>query len=101
MKEGTLIGFSGPAGFSSDPLTEVLRKGAQDLLAQAVEGLLPWLYLKGISTDDFGEALSALLGANAQGLSASTKVCLSLGRRCLFQAPHGYGKAMYADYYRC
>ena len=37
-----------------------------------VEELLPWLYLKGISTGDFGEALSALLGKNAPGLSAST-----------------------------
>lgn len=37
-----------------------------------VEELLPWLYLKGISTGDFGEALTALLGKNAPGLSAST-----------------------------
>jgi putative transposase len=37
-----------------------------------VEELLPWLYLKGISTGDFSEALSALLGKNAPGLSAST-----------------------------
>jgi transposase-like protein len=33
---------------------------------------LPWLYLKGISTGDFGEALAALLGPDAPGLSAST-----------------------------
>ena len=31
-----------------------------------------WLYLKGISTGDFGEALAALLGSSAPGLSAST-----------------------------
>ena len=37
-----------------------------------VEEMLPWLYLKGISTGDFSEALSALLGKNAPGLSAST-----------------------------
>ena len=37
-----------------------------------VEELLPWLYLKGISTGDFSEALAALLGKNAPGLSAST-----------------------------
>ena len=30
------------------------------------------LYLKGISTGDFGEALAALLGSSAPGLSAST-----------------------------
>ena len=34
--------------------------------------LLPWLYLKGISTGDFAEALEALLGPDAPGLSAST-----------------------------
>ena len=147
MKDDTLIGFSAPVGFTPDPLTEVLRKGARDLLAQAVEAevagflrdfadltddagrqrlvrhghlperevltgigrvpvkvprvrdrgtgvppirftssllppylrkaksveeLLPWLYLKGISTGDFGEALGALLGADAGGLSSST-----------------------------
>ena len=37
-----------------------------------VEEVLPWLYLKGISTGDFKEALQALLGVNAKGLSAST-----------------------------
>jgi hypothetical protein len=34
--------------------------------------LIPVLYLKGISTGDFAEALAALLGQNAGGLSAST-----------------------------
>lgn len=33
---------------------------------------MPWLYLKGISTGDFQEALAALLGRDAPGLSAST-----------------------------
>ena len=36
------------------------------------EALYPWLYLKGISTGDFGEALQALLGPEARGLSATT-----------------------------
>jgi len=40
--------------------------------AQSVEELLPWLYLKGISTGDYQEALSALLGDQAKGLSANT-----------------------------
>jgi len=39
---------------------------------KSIEELLPWLYLKGISTGDFGEALAALLGKNAPGLSSST-----------------------------
>jgi len=34
--------------------------------------LIPILYLKGISTGDFDEALIALLGKDAGGLSAST-----------------------------
>ena len=34
--------------------------------------LIPILYLKGISTGDFEEALAALLGKDAPGLSAST-----------------------------
>ncbi|MBM9617133.1 transposase, partial [Desulfobulbus rhabdoformis] len=33
---------------------------------------LPWLYLKGISTGDFQEALQALLGKDASGLSSTT-----------------------------
>jgi putative transposase len=37
-----------------------------------MEELIPWLYLKGISTSDFTEALAALLGRDAAGLSAST-----------------------------
>ena len=40
--------------------------------AKSIEELLPWLYLKGISTGDFTEALGALLGPDAPGLSAST-----------------------------
>lgn len=37
-----------------------------------IEELLPWLYLKGVSTGDFSEALKALLGENAPGLSSAT-----------------------------
>jgi putative transposase len=39
--------------------------------SKSIERLLPILYLKGISTGDFSEALAALLGADAAGLSAS------------------------------
>ncbi len=38
----------------------------------SVEEMLPWLYLKGLSTGDYGEALSSLLGEQAKGLSANT-----------------------------
>ena len=40
--------------------------------SKSIETLLPILYLKGISTGDFSEALAALLGRDAPGLSAST-----------------------------
>ena len=39
---------------------------------KSIEELIPWLYLKGISTGDFSDALAALLGPDAPGLSAST-----------------------------
>ncbi len=38
----------------------------------SVESVLPWLYLKGVSTGDMRAALAALLGEQAQGLSAAT-----------------------------
>ncbi len=149
MKDDTVVTLQQPGSFSDDPLTDVLRAGARQLLAQAIEAeveshilahadltddngrrrvvrhgylperdiqtgigavevkaprvrdrdpgapggridftssilprylrrsksveeLLPWLYLKGISSGGFGEALSALLGPDAPGLSAST-----------------------------
>jgi len=56
--------------FTSSILPPYLRK------ARSIEQLLPWLYLKGISTGDFNEALAALLGPDCPGLSASTIVRL-------------------------
>lgn len=52
--------------FTSAILPPYLRR------TKSIEELLPWLYLKGISTGDFGEALASLLGKKAPGLSAST-----------------------------
>ena len=40
--------------------------------SKSVETVLPWLYLKGISTGDFSEALAELLGEDAKGISAGT-----------------------------
>jgi putative transposase len=40
--------------------------------SKSLEALIPILYLKGISTGDFADALAALLGKDAPGLSAST-----------------------------
>ena len=52
--------------FTSAILPKYLRR------TRSLEELLPWLYLKGIASGDFGEALAALLGPDAPGLSAST-----------------------------
>lgn len=52
--------------FSSKILPPYLRK------TRSVEELVPWLYLKGVSTGDFSEALAALLGPDVPGLSATT-----------------------------
>ena len=52
--------------FASKILPPYLRK------TKSIEELIPWLYLKGISTGDFSEALQALLGPEAEGLSATT-----------------------------
>ena len=40
--------------------------------SKSLEMLIPILYLKGVSTGDFEEALACLLGKDAAGLSAST-----------------------------
>lgn len=147
MDQSTTLPIAGPSTPSDDPLTDILRRGARSLLAQAVEAevaaylearihlvdeagrrqvvrngylpertiltgvgpvevqqprvrdrrpaeqreaftsailppylrktrsledLIPWLYLKGVSTGDFADALKALLGPEAPGLSATT-----------------------------
>jgi transposase-like protein len=56
----------GGACFRSELLPPYLKR------ARSVEELIPWLYLKGVSTGDYQEALSALLGDQAKGLSANT-----------------------------
>jgi putative transposase len=145
MRKDNVVALENPSVKAHDPLTEVLRRGASKLLAQAIEAevetllaqyadrrdeqgrqavvrngylpkrdvqtgigavpvkvprvrdrghsgicfhsgilppylrrsrsieeLLPWLYLKGISTGDFSEALASLLGPDAPGLSPTT-----------------------------
>ncbi|WP_425858419.1 IS256 family transposase [Aeromonas sp. INTO2] len=47
--------------------------------SRSIEELLPWLYLKGISSGDYQEALCALLGDQAKGLSANTVCRLKQG----------------------
>lgn len=56
--------------FSPTVLPAYLRR------TDAIEELIPWLYLKGISTNDFAEALQALVGERAKGLSPNVIVRL-------------------------
>jgi len=56
--------------FTSKILPPYLRR------TRSLDELIPWLYLKGISTGDFTEALQALLGPDAAGLSATNIVRL-------------------------
>src|SRR4051794_9063835 len=64
--------------FTSAILPPYLRK------TRSLEGLVPWLYLKGVSTGDFAEALQALLGPDAPGLSAATVTRL----KAVWEAEH-------------
>ena len=52
--------------FKSSILPPYLRK------TKSIEELIPWLYLKGVSTGDFSDALAALVGKDAPGLSPAT-----------------------------
>jgi putative transposase len=52
--------------FGSSILPPYLRR------TRSMEELIPWLYLKGVSTGDFSDALAALVGKEAPGLSPAT-----------------------------
>jgi transposase-like protein len=60
----------GAVTFSSALLPSYLRR------SKSLDELIPWLYLKGVSSGDFQDALKALLGAGAKGLSANVVVKL-------------------------
>ncbi|MCA9179010.1 MAG: IS256 family transposase [Planctomycetales bacterium] len=60
----------GRVQFNSAILPPYLRR------SKAIEEFIPWLYLKGISTGDFSEALAKLLGEQAKGLSPNVIVRL-------------------------
>lgn len=57
---------AGELKISSRILPPYLRR------TRSMDELLPWLYLKGLSSSDFSGALTALLGPAAPGLSAAT-----------------------------
>ena len=51
--------------FSSSILPPYLRR------SKNIDDLIPWLYLRGVSTGGFSDALQALVGPEAKGLSAN------------------------------
>ena len=57
--------------FSSSLLPPYLRR------SKAIDELIPWLYLKGISTGDMGEALQALVGEDAKALGGDVVMRLT------------------------
>ena len=59
--------------FTSNILPKWARRSA------SLDALLPVLYLKGISTGDFQEALSAILGPDAPNLSPGVVSWLKRG----------------------
>ena len=69
-----------PVTFRSALVPPYVRK------TRSLEAALPWLYLKGVSSGEMGEALKVLVGPDAQGLSASTVSRL---------------KQIWAEEYRC
>lgn len=79
--------------FTSKILPPYLRR------TKNLEEFIPWLYLKGISTNDFSECLQHLTGNGAASLSTSTvvrlkeiwsKECQEWGRRSLAGKHYAY-----------
>ena len=66
LRDRGSVADGGPIRFTSAILPAYLRR------TRNIEELLPWLYLKGVSTGQFAEALTALLGPEAPGLSPAT-----------------------------
>ena len=67
--------------------------------SRSVDAVLPWLYLKGVSTGDMREALAALVGKEAAGLSAAVvsrlKACWSKEYEAWKRAPLGKDRWVY------
>jgi putative transposase len=66
--------------FTSNILPPFMRR------VPSIDALIPCLYLKGISTGDFSEALEAILGPQATGLSATNIVRLKEGWKQDYEA---------------
>ncbi len=73
IKQPRVRDKTGDQKFTSKILPPFLRR------LPSVDALIPVLYLKGVSTGNFSEALSSILGENAVGLSATNIVRLKEG----------------------
>jgi putative transposase len=80
IKQPRVRGRKSETRFSSRILPPFLRR------VPSVDALIPVLYLKGISTGDFSEALEAILGPHAAGLSATNIVRLKEGWKTEYEA---------------
>ena len=69
-----------PVTFRSLLVPPYIRK------ARSVDALLPWLYLKGVSSGEMAATLVELLGPQAKGLSASTVSRLKRGWAVEYEA---------------
>src|SRR3954451_11231079 len=63
---------------------------------RSLDELIPWLYLKGVSTGDFAEVLKAILGPDAPNLSATTITRLKAGWE---QEHEAWSKATGSNYF--
>lgn len=72
-----------PVVFRSALVPPYVRK------TKSLEATLPWLYLKGVSSGEMGEALKVLVGPEASGLSASTVARLKQVWADEYRAWHG------------
>ena len=71
--------------FRSQLLPPYLKK------TRRLEAVIPWLYLKGVSTNDFDEALRALFGESVRGLSPATISRLKRGWEAEYAQWRGRG----------
>jgi transposase-like protein len=70
MKQPRIRDKRASENFTSNILPRYMRR------VPSIDALVPFLYLKGISTGDFSHALANILGENAPGLSATNIVRL-------------------------
>ena len=85
MTKDSVVAFRAPDGFSPDPLTDLLRQGARDLIAQAVEAeLVAFLDAHAAETDGHGRRVrhGQLPGRDIQTGTRAVPVKVSRLRDC-------------------